>query len=179
MDPLSSSSAAPPVSTAVAPTSYLDFDGLGQLKAQARQDGKAAVRQTAQQFEALFIQMMMKSMRDSVIKSDVSDSSGKETFEGMFDREVSVQMAKRNSLGLADMLVKNMPVQEAAPASTAAVLEARNAAATGMALDPAHTAAKGFALKAQLQSALALPLPKVAGMPLTTGPKMLLDGSKP
>ena len=40
--------------------SYLDFDGLGQLKGQARQDAKSALRETAQQFEALFLQMTMK-----------------------------------------------------------------------------------------------------------------------
>ena len=34
--------------------SYLDFDGLGQLKGQARKDAKGALRETAQQFEALF-----------------------------------------------------------------------------------------------------------------------------
>jgi flagellar protein FlgJ len=45
-------------------SSYLDFDGLGQLKGQARQDAKSAIRETAQQFEALFLQMMMKSMRE-------------------------------------------------------------------------------------------------------------------
>ena len=48
------------------PNSYLDFDGLGQLKGQARTDAKSAIKETAQQFEALFLQMMMKSMRDSI-----------------------------------------------------------------------------------------------------------------
>ncbi len=175
MEPITSSSADLPSSAAGTAKSYLDFDGLGQLKAQARQDAKGALRETAQQFEALFLQMMMKSMREASIKSDLSDSSGKETFEGMFDREVSVQMAKRNTLGLADMLVKNMPQPEAP--STAALLEARSAALPApMALDRAHLAVKSFALRAPQQSAL--PLPRVAGMPMNS-PNMLLDGSKP
>ena len=73
-----------------APSSYLDFDGLGQLKGQARLDAKSAIKQTAQQFEALFLQMMMKSMRESIVKSELSESNTMETFEGMFDKEVSV-----------------------------------------------------------------------------------------
>ena len=148
---------------------------MGQLKAQARQDAKGALRETAQQFEALFLQMMMKSMREAIVKSDESEDSGKATFEGMFDREVSVQMAKRNTVGLADMLVKNMPQTETP--STAALLEARSAAIPApMALDRAQLAVKSFALKTQQQSAL--PLPRAAGMPLNS-PHMLLDRSKP
>ena len=108
-----------------APSSYLDFDGLGQLKGQARQDAKSAIRQTAQQFEALFLQMMMKSMRESIVKSELSESNTMETFEGMFDKEVSVQLAKKNSLGLADMLVKNLEQNQANLATTADILKQR------------------------------------------------------
>ena len=105
--------------------SYLDFDGLGQLKGQARQDAKAATRETAQQFEALFIQMMMKSMRDSVVKSDLSENAPLDSYQSMFDKEVSMQLAKRNSMGLADMLVKNLEQQQAAVVSTAEMLKMR------------------------------------------------------
>jgi flagellar protein FlgJ len=95
-----------PVTSAASPNSYLDFDGLANLRAQAKQDPKAALRQTAQQFEGLFLQQMMKSMREAVPKSDLIDSHTTEQFQSMFDKEVSVQMSKRNSVGLADMLVK-------------------------------------------------------------------------
>jgi Rod binding domain-containing protein len=106
--------------------SYLDFQGLGELKGQAARDGKAALRETAQQFEAMFLQMMMKSMRESIEKSDLVDSKHTETFEGMFDREVSVAMAKRNSMGLADMLVQSQERQMGS-LSTAEALQAREA----------------------------------------------------
>ena len=105
--------------------SYLDFEGLGQLKGQARQDAKSATRETAQQFEAMFIQMMMKSMRESVMKSDLSENAPLETYQGMFDKEVSMQLAKRNSMGLADMLFKNLEQMEADKMSTADILKMR------------------------------------------------------
>ena len=144
--------------------SYLDFGGLGKLKGQAHTDAKAATRETAQQFEAMFLQMMMKSMRDATPKSDLVESAGKDTFEAMFDKEVSVAMAKRNSLGLADMLVKHMPDTTAQPPSTAAMLEARNVKPKGMSLLP--EAAKPMSLTPVAQPLA--PLPRMGGpIPLT------------
>jgi flagellar protein FlgJ len=97
----------------------LDFQGLGELKGQAQQDEQGALRKTAEHFEGLFIQMMMKSMRDAnkEMKSDLVQSDAADQFESMFDKELSVQMAKRNSMGFADMLVtqlsKNGPAKDA------------------------------------------------------------------
>ena len=104
--------------------SYLDFQGLGELKGRAARDDKSALRETAQQFEAMFLQMMMKSMRESIEKSDLTHSEHAEMFEGMFDREVSLAMARRNSLGLADMLVQAQTRQMSAM-STAEALQSR------------------------------------------------------
>ena len=133
MDPLSN--ALPPAARSASLTgSYHDFNGLGKLKGQARTDAKSAMRETAQQFEAMFLQQMMKSMRDASFKSDLVESSGKETFEAMFDKEVSMGMARRNSIGLADLLVKHMP-DPAAQASTAELLKTRGT--HGMSLHPA------------------------------------------
>ena len=163
-----------------APSSYLDFDGLGQLKGQARQDGKSAIRETAQQFEALFLQMMMKSMRESIVKSELSESSTMETFEGMFDKEVSVQLAKKNSIGLADMLVKNFEQQQASIATTAEILKQRqdpaafNAAAKGMALNPKTMGMSMDKLHDKI-GGIALPKPQI--MPLNLPPKPLNGGS--
>ncbi len=167
--------------------SYLDFDALGRLKGKAAKDGKSAARETAQQFEALFLQMMMKSMRDASFKSDLVESQAKDTFEGMFDKEVSLAMAKKNTLGLADLLLKHMPdpavqaanaqaikdiqdqqagkSQEAQqPSSTASFLQARAASAKGFSL--AAPQAKPMSLEPVAQSAL--PLPRMGGpLPLS------------
>jgi flagellar protein FlgJ len=125
-----------PVNTTDTTRSYLDFEGLGQLRGQARKDGKAALRETAQQFEGMFLQMMLKSMREATVKSDLVESSGAETFEAMFDKEVSVQLSKRNMMGISDMLVQTQSRQMTAPPSTEELLKAREAAAKGFALQP-------------------------------------------
>ena len=107
--------------------SYLDFSGLGELRGQAQQNQDKALKQSAQQFEGLFIQMMMKSMREasSVMKDDENQSSARETFEGMFDKEVSLQMAKRGAIGVADFMAKAVKQQTAPPPSTLEMLQAR------------------------------------------------------
>lgn len=110
--------------------STFDFDSLQSLKAQARresgatgqatagtgsQDGqKAALRKAAEQFEALFIQEMLKSMRASIEKDELTNNSTTETYEALFDREVSLQMAKRGAVGVADMLVNHLERQQSA-----------------------------------------------------------------
>ena len=90
--------------------SYNDFTALGELRGKAQRNEAGAMRESAEQFEALFIQMMLKSMREAnnVMKSDLVESQAAETFEGMYDKEMSVQMAKRNTMGLADMLVRQL-----------------------------------------------------------------------
>ena len=176
--------------------SYLDFDALGRLKGQAAKDGKSAARETAQQFEALFLQMMMKSMRDASFKSDLVESQAKDTFEGMFDKEVSLAMAKKNTLGLADMLIKNMPdpavqaanakalqdLQNQQATSTASVLQARAASGKGFTLAP--PAPVPLSLQHAPQSPLALP--RAGGpLPLTAAQRPIVqavdasDGARP
>ncbi len=88
------------------PQSALDFAGLGALRGKAQQRADKATRETATQFEAMFIQEMLKSMRATVEKSDLMGSDASDTFEQMYDRELSMQLARRNTLGIADVVVK-------------------------------------------------------------------------
>jgi flagellar protein FlgJ len=106
--------------------SYLDFSGLGELRGQAQQNQDKALKESAQQFEGLFIQMMMKSMREAsaTMKDEENQSNGMDTFENMFDKEISVQMAKRSALGVADYMAKAVKQQMATP-SALEVLNAR------------------------------------------------------
>ena len=113
--------------------SYLDFSGLGELRGQAQQNQDKALKESAQQFEGLFIQMMMKSMREASMKDEENQSSGMDTFENMFDKEISVQMAKRGAMGVADFMAKAVKLQIATP-SAAEVLNARQT--QGMPLRP-------------------------------------------
>ena len=95
------------------PASYLDFGALGRLKGEASRDPTHAVRQTAEQFEAYFLQQMMKSMRDTVEKSDLVESNNMEMYQDLMDKEVAMKMVKRGGIGVANMLEKQMLKQNA------------------------------------------------------------------
>lgn len=97
--------------------SSIDFAGMASLRGQAQQKTDKATRETATQFEALFIHEMLKSMRQTIEKSDLNGSDAEDTFQEMYDRELSQQLAKRNTLGVADMLVKHLD-RANAPQST-------------------------------------------------------------
>jgi flagellar protein FlgJ len=124
-----------PVDTSTS-RSYLDFSGLGELRGQAQQNQDKALKESAQQFEGLFIQMMMKSMREAStpMKDEDNESSARETFENMFDKEVSLAMAKRGAMGVADFMAK--AVKQQTQPSTLDMLKARS----GMALHPKEPA---------------------------------------
>jgi flagellar protein FlgJ len=90
------------------PAGYHDFGGLASLRGEAAQGTRAAIRETATQFEAYFIQNMMKTMREAMEKSDLTDTRDADTFQDLMDKEVAVKMAERGALGLADMIERNL-----------------------------------------------------------------------
>lgn len=100
-----------------------DARSLDALKTGAARDPKAAIRQAASQFEALFMQMVMKSMRDAVPKSGMLEGTGSDTFQGMLDTQFAQGMTgKPGGLGelIAKQLMRNMPPDAAAPGGGAA-----------------------------------------------------------
>lgn len=83
--------------------------GLDTLRYQARQDaGKESVRAAAQQFESFFLQMMMRSMRQTLGQDGPFDSQETKTFSEMFDQQISQSISKNKGIGLADMLVSQI-----------------------------------------------------------------------
>lgn len=106
------------------PTSYLDFGALGRLKGEAARDPGQAIRQTAEQFEAHFLQQMMKSMRDTIEKSDLVESNNMEMYQDLMDKEVAMKMVKRGGIGVANMLEKQM-LKQSSDMSTQDALKLR------------------------------------------------------
>jgi len=87
---------------------YTDFQGLSQLRAEAGNNDKESLRKVAGQFEALFIQMMLKSMRDANLGEGLMDGDSVKTYQSMYDQQIALDLSKRNSLGLADMMVQQL-----------------------------------------------------------------------
>ena len=87
---------------------YTDFQGLNQLQGEAKTDPKGALRKVAQQFEAVFIDMMLKSMRDANTNDGIFNSDQMKTYQEMFDQQISLTMSNQHAMGIADMLVKQL-----------------------------------------------------------------------
>ncbi len=87
---------------------YADFGSLSALKRDARVNDPAALRAAAQQFESLFTNMMLKSMRAASFGDALTGSSDVDFYQGMFDQQLAVQMSKGKGMGLADMLVQQL-----------------------------------------------------------------------
>jgi flagellar protein FlgJ len=85
----------------------LDTQALGDLKRSAKDGAPAALKGAATQFEAMFINMMMKSMRDASPQDGMLDNQQTKMFTSMLDQQMSQNLAKRG-VGLADMLVRQL-----------------------------------------------------------------------
>jgi flagellar protein FlgJ len=108
----------------------LDTKGMGDLKQAAKAGSPEALKGAATQFEAMFINMMMKSMRDATPQDELTGSEQSKMFTGMLDQQMSQNMAKRG-VGLADMLIRQLSVQaiggDQNVRTSAAMPEARSA----------------------------------------------------
>jgi peptidoglycan hydrolase FlgJ len=96
----------------------LDTNALGDLKRNAKTGSPDALKGAATQFESMFINMMMKSMRDATPQDGPMDSQETRTFTTMLDQQMSQKLAKRG-MGLADVLVRQLGAQETGKAAMA------------------------------------------------------------
>ena len=85
----------------------IDARSLGQLRAQAAQSPDRALKTAAQQFEAVFMNMMLKSMREATPQDGMMDNDQSRMFTGMLDQQLSQSLSGRG-IGLADMMVKQL-----------------------------------------------------------------------
>jgi len=121
----------------------LDTNSLGGLKQSAKTGSPEALKETATQFESLFINMMMKSMRDATPQDGMMDSQQTKTFTSMLDQQMSQKLAQRG-VGLADMLVRQLTAQQMGQQALAIGAEqGAGAAAGGL---PLNSAAGGLPL---------------------------------
>jgi flagellar protein FlgJ len=85
----------------------MDTRGLAGLRQQAKTAPDTALRAAAGQFEALFMQMLLKSMRDALPQDGPFASETTKTYTAMFDQQMA-QVLARKGVGIADLLVKQL-----------------------------------------------------------------------
>lgn len=144
--------------------SYSDLNRLSAMKTGANRDSAGNIRKVAQEFESLFMNEMLKSMRSAnevFAKDNPMNSEAAKQYQDMYDHQLSVSLATQgHGIGLADVLVKQMEKMQgvrhtgnnpfAQTGAQAAIDNTQSAAATAAASDrqktPSVFAANGKAL---------------------------------
>jgi peptidoglycan hydrolase FlgJ len=122
-----------PVDTSAAAT-YTDLNGLDALKRDPT--SPQAISAVASQVEALFLQMMLKSMRDAAA-SDDPDSNEMGMYQDMFDKQVALSISQHDDLGIGALLKRQLS-DKAGPVA--------RKAASGAAAAPVQTPAQFVSL---------------------------------
>ena len=105
-------------STSVSNALAADARSLSDLKLQAGQSSPAAIKETAKQFESLFMRELIKSMREATMKSGMLDSPGGDLGTDLLDQQFAVKMSGQPG-GLSDLIAAQLTRQiGGAPADT-------------------------------------------------------------
>ena len=98
---------------------FTDFAALTRLRAAARTDKRASTSTVARQFETLFTQMMLKSMRSASLGSGILDSEQSRQYRDLADSQLAMSLSTRgNGLGIAKMLERQLLGHDVKDAAT-------------------------------------------------------------
>jgi peptidoglycan hydrolase FlgJ len=95
----------------------IDGSALNGLK-NAKSDSPEAIRAVARQFEGVLMNMMLKSMRDTVPQDGITDNEQSKMFMGMLDQQLTTQLSQKG-MGLTEVLVRQLSKFSPKPAEEA------------------------------------------------------------
>jgi len=99
---------------------WTELSGFQQLRAQAQGDGQAALPKVAKQFEAIFTQMMLKSMREASPGGGIGESEQGDAYRDLLDHQLSLSLSNGgHGLGIAQMLMRQLGGKDGAAAADA------------------------------------------------------------
>lgn len=90
------------------PDLYMNMSQFSELKLAARQHSAEAGKAAAQQFEGLFVQMMLKSMRSAAVMDPSQHSSNMDFYSDMYDKQMSLMLSQAGGIGIADVIEKQL-----------------------------------------------------------------------
>jgi flagellar protein FlgJ len=100
---------------ASAQSNAYDFSEFTKLKKESKDHSPEALKQVAKQFEALFLNNILKSMRSAKLAEGAFESDQSESYNQMYDQQLSVHLAGKPGVGLADLIVKQLTPKPANP----------------------------------------------------------------
>ncbi|MDD5578849.1 MAG: flagellar assembly peptidoglycan hydrolase FlgJ [Methylobacter sp.] len=87
---------------------YTDFNGFAKLKSEARKESPEAVKEVAKQFESIFLNNVLKSMREAKLADGAMDNDQSKFYSEMYDQQLAVHLSGSPGVGLADLIVKQL-----------------------------------------------------------------------
>lgn len=154
---------------------YTDFSSLASLKARGANgaDRDAALKEAARQFEAIFVQMLLQSMRDGVEEGGLFESDDLKQYQQLFDSQLALNLSSGRGVGLAGMIEQQLSAgARLQPGRTTEVIRdlPARAAATGGFVTPADFVRELWPLARQAGEELGIqPEAIVAQAALETG----------
>jgi flagellar protein FlgJ len=137
--PLTPAQALPAAAAGAAASAADTYTNAGGLAALANAPpSPATLHAVAEQVEALFLQMMLKSMRDASEAQGVAESSERGMYEDMFDKQVALTLSQHQDLGFTRLLERQLGGGATRGGATRGGATAPGAAGTG-ATAPAPT----------------------------------------
>ncbi len=88
----------------------LDPKSMSDLKRLARSEpgSPQTLRAASKQFEAMFLQMVLKSMRDATPANSMFDSDQTRMYQGLLDQQLALNLAQGRGTGLADVIYRQL-----------------------------------------------------------------------
>jgi flagellar protein FlgJ len=117
-----------------------DVRGAQDLRAQFQKDPKEGLKAAAQQFETLFLQMVMKSMRDAVPQDGLLDSDQSRFYTGLLDQQMAQNLSSSGKgIGFAKLIEQQLGRNMANAETPVDLSSPANAAATSLPLVASDT----------------------------------------
>lgn len=105
--------------------SYTDLNSMSELKTGSKANSPENMERVAEQFESLFMNMMVKSMRDAnqaFAEGNPLNTPQTRFYQDMYDNQMSVHLSEQQGLGLAEIMLRQLSPDKA-PADAATSLE--------------------------------------------------------
>lgn len=87
---------------------YTEFSGLQNLKLAAKNSSPEALEEVANQFEAFFMKMMLKQMRDANLGEGIFDSDQSRLYQDMMDQQMALNLSEKRIFGIAESIVRQL-----------------------------------------------------------------------
>lgn len=158
----------------------LDPNTLGGLRRLSKESSPEATKEAARQFEALFVQQMLKSMRDATPKGSMFDSDETRMYQSLLDQQMSMQLSTRaGGIGLARVIERQLnagktevKLPDGPVPLDAAIRRGFDGAVSPSATGTASQAAKTAGAAA---SSAATAVPMLPNMPAGAGPRAFVE----